>query len=78
MPVIPSDLLVSLGLRRTGDEQHLPEHARRLGDALIQSDSVIVTVRKGNSSPPPTHLLAHDAVFPLGQSVTNMSVCADV
>lgn len=60
-PVIPSDLLVSLGLCCGRDEGYLLEHVRRLGDALIQSDSVIVTVKQGNSTPTPTHLLASDA-----------------
>lgn len=59
--VIPSDLLVSSGLCCRRDKEYLLEHVKRLGDALTQSDSVIVTVKKGNSTPPP-HLLANDAV----------------
>lgn len=51
--VILSDLLVSLGLRCREDDEYLPERVRHLGDALIQSDSVIVTVKQGNSTPPP-------------------------
>ncbi len=60
-PVIPNDPLVSLGLCCRRNEEDLLEHVRRSGDALIRSDSVIVTVRKRQQCPAPTDLLAHDA-----------------
>lgn len=74
--VILSDLLVSLGLRCREDDEYLPERVRHLGDALIQSDSVIVTVKQGNSTPPPHTSSGQWCRLPKGQSVTNMSLCA--
>lgn len=59
--VILADLLVSLGLCSGRDGGYLCQHVRRLGDALIHSDSVIATVKKQPAQPHPHTSEARDA-----------------
>ena len=61
--IISSDPTVSLGLCCRRDEECLPRHVRRLGDALIHSDRNSKKRQQSTTtiSSPSTRLLARDA-----------------
>lgn len=67
--VIPTDLPVTLGLHRPGDENYLLERVRRFGDAHIHRDSVIVRVNR-----PRPHAASYPQCLPLGQSSNKRDV----